>query len=380
MNRKIRHLLRQSRQSLERFGRKWLISTLSHLLQVRKKAVCIPYQAPKILVIRLDRRLGNVLLSTPVLSSLRARFPTATVDILVDARGQNVLQTHPAVNTVWAYRKAALWHAYGPLRTILRLRRQRYDVCLDLGNPTDPSATQAIMTRFSGATHTVGVQRPYFSRLFTCSVKIPETTTHEIDKRLTLLQALPGQKLCRTLSLGLLPLPHNSKVPAFVERVLQSDYAVLNLGARLQSKQLDTNVYARIATLIHKMGLTTLLTWGPCESHLARQVAQLAAGVQIAPATNVAELAYLMRSARFVISCDTGPMHLAVALQRPTCAIFVSTPSARFGYNTQTHCSITFDDKAPQNLLAQIEAFIRQKKSPLNSVANMTDHDPTRSF
>jgi ADP-heptose:LPS heptosyltransferase len=53
---------------------------------------------------------------------------------------------------------------------------------------------------------------------------------------------------------------------------------------------------------------------------------------ELAPPTGLTDLADLMHCARAVVSCDTGPMHLAVAVGTPTCGVFVSTDPSRYGY------------------------------------------------
>ena len=92
---------------------------------------------------------------------------------------------------------------------------------------------------------------------------------------------------------------------------------------------------------------------------MAQDVANFSASSTLAPPTQLGELCQLMRAALGVISCDTGPMHLAVALGRPTCALFVATDPARYGHGEPPHCVV--DVRAAQEAgawLAQVRAFI----------------------
>jgi heptosyltransferase-3 len=332
----------RARKALERAGRGLLVRALG-LLGVRRRVVSLPL-APRLLVIRLDERLGNLLLLTPVLASLRARFPDARLDVLGQARGAAVLAGHPAIDAFLPYRKWALFAADGPVGTLLRLRRRPYDLCMDLSNPTDPSATQAILTRLSGARHTVGAARPGFGRLYSAPVRISVAEPHEVALRLQLLAPLPGIARVEALSVAPLPVPPGSPVAAFVDSLANAPYVLCNLGARLPEKRLSPATYAALAQQVQAAGLLPVLAYGPAERGLAEATAAQLPAARLAPPSSVSELALLIRHARAVISCDTGPMHLAVACGTPTCAIFVSTDPARYGHPHPPH--LTLDARA----------------------------------
>lgn len=324
---------------VERSGRQLLVSLLGVLMGVRRRPVVLP-DAPKILVIRLDERLGNLLLLTPFLQSLRLRFPAAQIDLLANARGAGVLAGHPSLSAFLPFRKRALVAADGPLAAPWRLRRRGYDLCIDAANPTDPSATQAILTRLSGARHTVGSDRPGFGRLYSAAAALPppRRACHEIDLRLRLLDCLPGTAVTRALSLGPQPAP-GAAVTAFLTTTTRP-FGIVNIGARLREKHLSVEDYILVAALLEGLGLVPVLTYGPGEAHLAQAVAAARPAFRVAPPTGVAELALLMQRAVAVVSCDTGPMHLAVAVGTPTCGIFVSTDPLRFGYDAAPNMAI----------------------------------------
>lgn len=343
---------------LELAGRRWLVWCLGWLLGPRQRAVALP-EAPRILVVRLDERVGNLLLLTPLLTSLRARFPRAVLHLLANERGRSVLEGHPALDAVLGFDKRALFAAQGPLRTPFALRRGHYDLALEASNPTDPSATQAILVRLSGARHTVAPAQGPFARLASAPAAIPANEPHEIDLRLALLGPVPGDALVRTMSA---PPPHEPAPTSALARfaaehaVAPRTYAVLNLGARLANKRLAAEDYARLAQRMEARGLRVVTTSGPAERALADAVAAHAPTTLRAPDTSLRELAWLMSRARAVVSCDTGPMHLAVALGTPTLGLFVSTPPERYGHTAAPHAVI---DARTTPVDAQLEALDR---------------------
>lgn len=323
-------------KKFERWGRRALIGCVGFILQARQKLILLGAQ-PTILVLRLDERLGNLLLLTPLLNSLRTSYPQATIDLMLNVRGSALMSSHPSINHVVLFDKRAWFKAWGPLRVIFALRRRHYDVVIDTANPTDPSATQALLTRFAGATYSIGTSNGPFARVYTTPVEIDESTPHEIDLRLQLLTPLPKISATRQTSIG--PLPETA-IAKFMETLTSGPWAVINVGARLLNKQLGAAQYAQIAELLQSAGLIPVLSYGPKELNLARQVAELRPGSLLAPPTDVPMLATLFRRAICVVSCDTGPMHLAVAVGTPTCGIFVSTDPQRYGYAQAPHCVV----------------------------------------
>jgi ADP-heptose:LPS heptosyltransferase len=319
----------------------------------------------RILVVRLDERLGNVILLTPTLASLKAMYPNATIDVVVAQRAVPILRGHSAVRQIWPFSKKALWRGHGIVGTCFKLRRQHYHLAIDGANPTCPSLTHALMVRFCGAAHTLGHGIGGMGRLY--SQRVPpmadEAGLHEIDLRLRLLQPLPPPARCRTMQVSQrMALPEGSTVPAFVRSLDGALFALINVGARTTPKQLRAADYAVVANAVTVAGMLPVLSFGPQELALAQEVANFSASTILAPPTGVSELAYLMQRALCVISCDTGPMHLAVALGRPTCGLFVSTDPRRYGHKGGRHGVIDARGREHGQWLGELRAFINRQR------------------
>ena len=333
---------------------------LARLAARQQMQVRLP-PAPRILVIRLDERLGNLLLLTPLLSSLRARFPAARLEILAHAGRAVLLQGHPAVDAIIGFRKRALLAADGPLRLPWTLRRRRYDLCLDAANPTDASATQACLGRLIAARHSVGAGGSVFAPLYSAIVPPLVGPAHEIDLRLQLLTVLPATPPLRRTSLPPLPpLRAAPRLAAWAASLVPGAWGVVNLGARLASKRLDAAAYADLAALMTAAGLQPILLYGPQEHDLAVATLGLAPpSTRLAPPTDLLELAQVMQAARAVISCDTGPMHVAVAAGSPTCGLFVSTDPVRYGYAAPPHAAVDLRKLGWPLALGQVQAWLQ---------------------
>lgn len=343
-------------KKLEMLGRRFLLWLCGHLLSVNTGKTM--ERLDHIAVVRLDPRVGNIILLTPVLSSLKLRFPHAKVDVVAHHQSAVLLKGHADIAAVIAFNKKKFFGPGGVFTVWAQLRRTRYDLVIDASNPTFPSTTQALMVRFSKARYTTGVGLKGFGKIFTHPVVIEEDeTSHEIDLRLQLLNNIPGEVSTRSVSMGAAMLAHQESASADIP----NGYALLNLGARLKNKQLDAKTYGTIAKRMAEKGYPVVLTYGPSELELARQTQKFCQDAQIAPPTSLQELAGLMAKAAFTISCDTGPMHIAAATGKPVLGIFVSTPPLRYGYthgkNSVIDARTEFKEAEIQELTSFIDAL-----------------------
>ncbi|MBI5510465.1 MAG: glycosyltransferase family 9 protein [Deltaproteobacteria bacterium] len=346
---------------LERAGRTLLIWLVGLVLRARAKPVVLPPQ-PKVLIVRLDLRVGNMLLLLPLLDSLKRRFPAAEIDLLASAKSAALVSRHAALRSFLPYRKRAIFAAQGPLCTPWRLRRRHYDLAVDAANPTDPSTTQALLVRLAGATHTVGVDQGGFGRLFTAPVRLPDPEAHEIEMRLALLAPLPGDALTREMRLTTLPPLSPRSAVAALTATPDPRRLVLNLGARLRAKRLSTEAYVKLAELAANGGWKVILSFGPQEHELARAVHRSCPAAALAPPTDLVELGHLMKTSAAVVTCDTGPMHLAVALGTPTCGIFVSTAPRRYGHFDRPHLVVDAREREITSWLPTLRAWLETSR------------------
>ena len=348
-------------KALERFGRRLIVFCVALVLRRRQRPPDLADDT-RVLVVRLDERLGNLLLLTPFLTSLKQRFPQGRIDLLANARGAPAIAAHPTLNAFIGFRKRALFAADGPLRTPFRLRRRRYDLVIDAGNPTDPSVTQALITRICAGVHSIGPAHGAFAACYSAPAAVPASPAddvHEIVLRRALLTPLGDVPPVNSLSAPEFAAP-KSDAPAvrFRGRLLDKPIGIVNLGARLADKRLDAKAYATLAGLVQDHGCHCVLTYGPAERELVESVQAHTAGVWLAPPTDVPALAYLFAEAKVVITCDTGPMHLAVAVGTPTLGLFVSTSPKRYGYADAPHGVVDLRSTAVADAVGDIDAWL----------------------
>ena len=374
------------RSWLERLGRRWLLKLLIRLGGQPQAERPLPLGLkPRLLVVRLDERLGNAILLTPLLSSLRIRFPKGEISVVLQAANVPVLLGHPAIDKLVPFDKRAWGSRHGPVAWLVGAllgacarfvrrgeKRWTYDVCLDGANPTDPSLTQAVYTWTCGARYTVGPAASNLGPLYSVAVEAGDPRDkpqHEIDLRLALLQALPGEAVVRTPSVPpLAPLDLESAWGQFLSALpAQAALAVVQVGTRLAHKTLRARQYAELGRAVEAQGFVALFSGG----HDAWALTEAAfvecasvKGQRVPPGGTVAELAQLFAQSHCVVCCDTGPMHLAVAVGTPTCGLFVATAKERYGYNEAPHRAVDVFGKPWSDVLQEVGTWSRGHLPP----------------
>ena len=110
----------------------------------------------------------------------------------------------------------------------------------------------------------------------------------------------------------------------------EGPYAVLLPGAGGVHKILDEAPLASVARGLAELGLVVVVAWGPGERDRAARVAATAAA-ELAPPTDLVELAALLAGAALAVGGDTGPVHLAASFGVPTVAVFLASDPRRNG-------------------------------------------------
>jgi heptosyltransferase-3 len=308
-----------------------LVLGLANLLWPRPRAALPPPGAiRKVLVIRVDERVGNQLLTTPLLRALKLGLPGAELHLLAPRQGHLVGSPHVDRALRWQKREAfrAPWRLLGLLRA---LRRERYDLVVEAGHWSAFSLTAALVARIVGRDGAiVGHDRGDSARFLSHPVPHDPANAVEVPAKLELLAPLdlPPRGFELDTSLG----GDLTAADAVLRAAgLTGDFALLNPGARLADRRWPPEAYAAVARGLMTRGLGVLVVWGPGEEPLARAIAD-GSGATLAPATDLALLAALMRRARLVVSNNSGPMHLGVAVRTPTVGVFFRGDSARWGH------------------------------------------------
>ncbi|TAL24962.1 MAG: lipopolysaccharide heptosyltransferase I [Nitrospirae bacterium] len=292
----------------------------------------------KILIIK-PSSLGDIVHSLPFLNVLRESFPKSEIHWVV-ARGlEGLLEGHPMINKLWVINKdewKKIKNVKGTVRELAKLfgalKNERFDLVVDLQGLLR-SGILAAATRsplrigFSEA-------REGGSLFYTHRVKGGKEI-HAVDRYLKIAQSLG----CNISDIRFpFPLSFNSSLstPNFQ---LPKEYAVIVPGARWQTKRWPAGRFGELASML---SITSLIVGGKADIEISNRVAAGSKGnaISLAGKTSIKDLIDIMRNAQFVVSNDSGPMHIAAALGVPVFAIFGPTNPSRTGPYGKGHVII----------------------------------------
>jgi len=273
-----------------------------------------------VLVVRTDDRVGNALLTIPLVRALQRALPEARVDVLLAAPRACIAEGLPDLQVVRFDKRA------GPLRYLRFLRdlRGRYDVAVDAAHWHAFSVTSALLSRWAARRWVIGADRGPARLAYSGLAPLPAAGTPEVEAKLLL--ALP-------LGLRLRPAPMETSLGRAGSPV-SGRFAALNPGARKGDHRWPAARFGALAkTLEQRHALRSVVFWGPGEESLALEVVRASAGAaKPAPPTDLDQLAAAFRAAAVVVTNDTGPLHLAVACGAPVAAIFLDAAGLRFAH------------------------------------------------
>jgi heptosyltransferase I len=288
-----------------------------------------------VLIVRLGA-LGDIVHAVPAAAALRAAYPAARIDWLVDAKHRAIVDLITSIDGVVSLERSTLAGWTDIVRT---LRQVRYDWAIDFQG----LLKSAVLARASGAARVAGFSiwhlrektaRPFYTDAREISPgrgELHQGDVHVIRKNLRLLSALGIDDDRITFPLAATESPAVASVRATLGG--ESPFALINPGAAWPNKRWPAERFGELAAFLRDVRqLPSLVLWGPGEHALAQAVVDASAGTaRLCPATNLADILELCRAASLMVSGDTGPLHIATAVGTPTLSLFGPTNPDRNG-------------------------------------------------
>jgi heptosyltransferase I len=287
---------------------------------------------PSFLIVRLGA-LGDIVHTLPLAAALRARFPEARLDWLVDVRHRAVLSLVPGLSNVAAVDTRRWRGESGVPAVVARLRQARYAMAFD----PQGLLKSALLARLSGAARVVGLSarhlRERTARFCYTETIEPGDERHVVRKNLALARVAGIDDAPLVFPLAEPAADVAARVRGSLGLGPDAPFALVNPGAAWPNKRWPPERFGAVAAhLAARHALRSAVLWGPGEAPLAEAVVAASEGTAVAaPPTTLGELVALLRAARLVLSGDTGPLHLAAALGTPVVGLFGPTDPERNG-------------------------------------------------
>jgi ADP-heptose:LPS heptosyltransferase len=298
--------------------------TRAAVVAVRTSGDADRSRAARILVVRLDNPLGNLLLLTPFLQRLREAIPTAHLGFASGEAYAPVLRGWPWIDE-WIVQPKRRHAAFPPLFPpwVVGLRRRDWDLAFEASNPDTHSFYNCLLALAAGAPERIGFDHPRSRRALTRSVPVPEAGLHFSLAPLRLLRALGATAPAAPMRCPTTTAPSPSFAAWRTREGIGRGHLVIHLGGR-STKAWPEEGWARLLPEVMRTAAgPVVLVAGPSEQ---ARLADLWRGPGPrplrAPLLAGPDLVLLLQEAAGFVGCDSGVMHLAVAVGTPTTAIF----------------------------------------------------------
>lgn len=299
--------------------------------------------APGTIVIVSNTALGDTILSTPVVASIRSSFPRSNIVFVVHPRMLPLFSGLECADRVLCY-DGGYKHLFSFIATLRRLRPDAVLLAHSNG-PQDIPLAVLSGSRIVLKPPTRSAYRTYLS------ADIPAKPQHVIEERLDLARYLGARQITTCLQL---PARYRSIVHVVPVEVPANLSIVIGfqLGAANHYKMWPMDNFAELACQLFEADprTTIVLTGTRQEAALANEVKSQCRSERIIDATGkcgIEALPDLLKQLNLLVTNDTGTMHLAIALGIPTISLFGATSSAAIGPYQDPERHIVLEKKGP---------------------------------
>ncbi|HIE44385.1 MAG TPA: lipopolysaccharide heptosyltransferase II [Candidatus Omnitrophica bacterium] len=282
------------------------------------------------LLILKPSALGDIVHTFPLLTSLRKSFPAFSIFWGVKDKFSELLEGHPYIDQIILWRDGKLW------QFVKEIRRRRFDIVIELQG----LFRTGLIAYLSGAPQRWGFSQEESKewQFMFLNRRVKTKSSHVVEKNLEFAEKLGAKREVEFL------IPEREDAKKYIEEnlkkalVLPEDKLIaLSPGGGWANKIWSDEKFANLGKrLTLKKNWRVLILWGPGEFKKAISINEIAEGkLVVAPPTGIPQLVSLLKKCSMVIGGDTGPLHLAAALNVPVVGLYGPTPPERNGPYTQ---------------------------------------------
>jgi heptosyltransferase I len=299
----------------------------------------------KILLIKTSS-LGDVVHNFPALSDIKAQFPNASVDWVVEEAYLPLVRMHPGVRRAipvavrrWRGRplKQSTWGEMAEFRRILR--EERFDAIIDTQGLIKSAVLAAAAHGRRHGLDSASARESIAARFYDVRHHVARAQ-HAVARNRELAAKALGYRCLTPVRYGLTPRRLN---------VNESRVVFLHSTSKASKLWPEARWVALGQSLVER-GLQIVLPWGrDSECDRSKRIAQGIAGAEVPPALGLEAMAELLAGCHAVVGVDTGLTHLAAALDVPVVAIYGATDPALTGvYGARRAVNVGGADHLPE--------------------------------
>lgn len=288
-----------------------------------------------ILIVKLSA-IGDVIHALPVASALKQQFPEARITWVVEKPAYDILNNNPYIDEIIIFDKANFKTVAGFIKHaptfITLLRQHHFDLVLDLQGLFKSAAIAFL----SGAPkRLVYCNARELSHLVGEQICGPHQNGHVVDRYLDVVRALGCAADDPEFAINITAQEAELAVTKLKQAGMDinKQYIVLIPGTNWPNKRWPTKHFSQLADKLYDENIIPVIVGSPADTVLARDITAKTniPPVDLTGKTSLKELSYILKNAQKVVAGDTGPMHLAAALQTPVIGLFGPTDPKRNG-------------------------------------------------
>jgi len=307
----------------------------------RKK---FPPQAPESILVIVTRRIGDVILITPVLRSLRHAYRDAKLDVLVFKGTESCISANKDVDDIITIKEGAAFREQ--IKTIYKLFR-RYDLAISILSGDRPIFYSWIAGKNSIGLVESGYKHLWKRVLLDDYELFDNHETHTINMNLSLLKILGVKQIPEVI------ISWAEKNEINVRQILPFDmekelYSVVHVYPMFNYKMWNHEGWSDLIRWLNSRGLRTVFTGANSPDEL-KYISNLCKSlpfdsINVAGMLDLSEVGYLLSKAFVYIGLDTSVTHMAAALGIPTIALYGPTNPVKWGPMPK---NVSFPGKSP---------------------------------
>lgn len=287
----------------------------------------------RILIIKL-RHHGDMLLTTPVISTLKEYYPNAEIDMLMYLETQEMLASNPLLTTLFTIdrtwkKQGKRVHIRHEAQLIKRLISRKYDLVINLADQW----RSALVTKLTGAPMRIGFAFPKRKGMLwqSCHTHLVDVTSHShlhtVEQNLSILTPLALNPQVNQVTMSYSPEDRLKVEQLLSVHNIKGNFIVVQPTSRWLFKCWTDEKMAETITALQAEGVSVILTSGPADSELKmidsiRTLCPSEHVFSFAGQLTLRQLAALIDRAALFIGVDSVPMHMAAALKTPLVALF----------------------------------------------------------
>lgn len=304
----------------------------------------VDFHSVRRVLVTMLRHHGDVLLTSPVFTTLKNHAPHVEIDALVYRDTREMLSFHPAISQVFTidrrWKTQSLRVQLQEELCLLRaLKGRRYDLLVHLTeNPRGPVLARLLNARYSVANEYAAKRGRLWRKSFTHLYKWPAKPRHTVERNLDALRRIGvyPKEDDRRLTLVVDPASDDHVVSLLARHDLgENSFIHVHPTSRWMFKAWPVERFAEAINALHDAGHRVVITAAPDEREL-RFVDGLTAQLQksavnLAGELTLKQLAALTRRAKCFLGVDSVPMHIAAAMGTPAVALFGPSGELEWG-------------------------------------------------